>query len=111
VVEVVVFKALELVALAVAEVVGREVQMVVLELQQLVRWWWRCWWLFCWSRSGWRLRYGNRHFKSINMTTNIYRFYGIDVAMQLLRPNAKWEISNTTFTRWDEPSRPCPSCD
>ncbi len=34
--------------------------------------------------------------------------YGIDVAMSLLRPNAKWEISNTTFTRWDDP-RPCPS--
>ena len=42
------------------------------------------------------------------MTTNIYRFYGIDVAMQLLRPNAKWEISNNMFTRWDDP-RPCPS--
>ena len=32
------------------------------------------------------------------------------MAMQLLRPNAKWEISNTTFTRWDDP-RPCPSWD
>ena len=38
----------------------------------------------------------------------IYRFYGIDVAMQMLRPNAKWEISNNVFTRWDDP-RPCPS--
>ena len=38
----------------------------------------------------------------------LYRFYGIDVAMQLLRPNAKWEISNTMFTRWDDP-RPCPT--
>jgi hypothetical protein len=28
--------------------------------------------------------------------------------MQLLRPNAKWEISNGVFTRWDDP-RPCPS--
>jgi hypothetical protein len=38
----------------------------------------------------------------------IYRFYGIDVAMQMLRPGAKWEISNGVFTRWDDP-RPCPS--
>jgi len=42
------------------------------------------------------------------METKIYRFYGIDVAMQLLRPNAKWEITNNRFTRWDDP-RPCPS--
>ena len=34
--------------------------------------------------------------------------YGIDIAMQLLRPNAKWEISNNVFTRWEDP-RPCPS--
>ena len=34
--------------------------------------------------------------------------YGIDVAMQLLRPGAKWEISNNMFTRWEDP-RPCPS--
>ena len=27
-----------------------------------------------------------------------------------LRPNAKWEISNNMFTRWDDP-RPCPSID
>jgi hypothetical protein len=39
-----------------------------------------------------------------------YRFYGIDVAMQMLRPNAKWEITNNVFTRWDDP-RPCPSID
>jgi hypothetical protein len=38
----------------------------------------------------------------------IYRFYGIDVAMQMLRPGAKWEISNNVFTHWDDP-RPCPS--
>jgi hypothetical protein len=43
-----------------------------------------------------------------NMETKVYRLYGIDAAMQLLRPNAKWEISNTMFTRWDDP-RPCPS--
>jgi hypothetical protein len=28
--------------------------------------------------------------------------------MHLLRPGAKWEISNTMFTRWDDP-RPCPT--
>ena len=38
----------------------------------------------------------------------VYRLYGIDTAMQLLRPEAKWEISNTTFTRWEDP-RPCPT--
>ena len=37
-----------------------------------------------------------------------YRFLGIDTAMHLLRPGAKWEISNNVFTRWDDP-RPCPS--
>jgi hypothetical protein len=42
------------------------------------------------------------------MDTKIYRFYGIDVAMQMLRPGAKWEISNGVFTRWEDP-RPCPS--
>lgn len=42
------------------------------------------------------------------METKIYRLFGIDTAMQLLRPNAKWEISNGVFTRWDDP-RPCPS--
>jgi hypothetical protein len=42
------------------------------------------------------------------MDTKIYRFYGIDIAMQMLRPGAKWEISNNVFTRWEDP-RPCPS--
>ena len=42
------------------------------------------------------------------METKLYRLYGIDIAMQLLRPGAKWEISNTVFTRWEDP-RPCPS--
>ena len=28
--------------------------------------------------------------------------------MHLLRPGAKWEISNTMFTRWEDP-RPCPT--
>jgi len=38
----------------------------------------------------------------------IYTLYGINTAMDLLRPGAKWEISNTTFTRWEDP-RPRPS--
>jgi hypothetical protein len=42
------------------------------------------------------------------MDTKIYRFVGIDTAMHLLRPGAKWEISNTMFTRWED-SRPCPT--
>jgi hypothetical protein len=40
--------------------------------------------------------------------TKIYRLVGIDTAMHLLRPGAKWEISNTMFTRWEDP-RPCPT--
>lgn len=42
------------------------------------------------------------------MSTKIYQLYGIDTAMHLLRPGAKWEISNTMFTRWEDP-RPCPT--
>jgi hypothetical protein len=42
------------------------------------------------------------------MDTKIYQLYGIDTAMHLLRPGAKWEISNTMFTRWEDP-RPCPT--
>jgi hypothetical protein len=42
------------------------------------------------------------------MDTKLYQLYGIDTALHLLRPGAKWEISNTTFTRWEDP-RPCPS--
>lgn len=38
----------------------------------------------------------------------IYRMYGIDVAIQLLRPGAKWEVTNSNFTRWDD-SRPQPT--
>ena len=42
------------------------------------------------------------------MSVKTYRFLGIDTAMHLLRPGAKWEISNNVFTRWDDP-RPCPT--
>lgn len=40
----------------------------------------------------------------------IFRLYGINTAMELLRPGAKWEISNRMITRWDDP-RPIPSWD
>ena len=41
------------------------------------------------------------------METKIYRLYGIDTAMHLLRPGAKWEITNSHFSNWEDP-RPCP---
>lgn len=44
------------------------------------------------------------------MTEKIYRLYGINTAMHLLRPGAKWEISNRIITKWDDP-RPIPSWD
>ena len=34
--------------------------------------------------------------------------YGIDTAMHLLRPGAKWEVTNSSITRWEDP-RPCPT--
>ena len=38
------------------------------------------------------------------MDNRIYRFYGIDVAIQMLRPGAKWEwTGGVGFTRWDDP--------
>lgn len=40
--------------------------------------------------------------------TKIYRMFGIDTAMHMLRPGAKWEITNSVITRWDDP-RPCPT--
>lgn len=42
------------------------------------------------------------------MKEKTYRLVGIDTAMHLLRPGAKWEISNTIITRWEDP-RPCPT--
>jgi hypothetical protein len=38
----------------------------------------------------------------------IYQMYGINTAVHLLRPGAKWEIANGHFTRWEDP-RPCPT--
>ena len=37
-----------------------------------------------------------------------YQLMGIDTAMHLLSPGAKWEISNREITRWEDP-RPKPS--
>jgi hypothetical protein len=37
-----------------------------------------------------------------------YQLFGINTAMHLLRPGAKWEISNRIITRWDDP-RPKPT--
>lgn len=39
----------------------------------------------------------------------VYQLVGIDTAMHLLRPGAKWEFTGGLgFTRWEDP-RPCPS--
>jgi hypothetical protein len=38
----------------------------------------------------------------------VYKLLGIDTAMHLLRPEAKWEISGNVFTRWED-ERPCPT--
>jgi hypothetical protein len=46
---------------------------------------------------------------NIMKTTKTYMIVGIDTAMHLLRPGAKWEFTGGVgFTRWDDP-RPCPS--
>lgn len=42
------------------------------------------------------------------MSKKIYQLYGIDSAMRLLRPGARWEITNNKISIWDDP-RPCPS--
>lgn len=43
------------------------------------------------------------------MSSKLYKFYGLDTAIYLLRPGAKWEwTGGVGFTRWDDP-RPCPS--
>lgn len=41
------------------------------------------------------------------MDYKIYRLYGLDSAMHFLRPGAKWEITNSKFSKWEDP-RPCP---
>lgn len=44
------------------------------------------------------------------MDDKVYRMLGIETAVNLLRPGAKWEITNGAFTRWEDP-RPCPTID
>lgn len=38
----------------------------------------------------------------------LYRFTGVDVAIALLRPNAKYEYNGSRIVQWDDP-RPEPS--
>lgn len=42
------------------------------------------------------------------MEDKIRILYGIDTAMHLLRPGARWEITNNFFSVWEDP-RPCPT--
>lgn len=42
------------------------------------------------------------------MESKIRMLYGIDTAMHLLRPGARWEITNNFFSVWEDP-RPCPT--
>lgn len=42
------------------------------------------------------------------MEKKIYMLYGIDTAMHLLRPGARWEITNNHFSVWED-ERPCPT--
>jgi len=44
----------------------------------------------------------------MKQNVKVYRLFGIDTAMFLLRPGAKWEIYNNEFTRWED-ERPCPT--
>lgn len=38
----------------------------------------------------------------------IYQLYGVDTAVQLLRPGARWELTNSEFSLWED-ERPCPT--
>jgi hypothetical protein len=60
------------------------------------------------QRARRRLWHRNYQIHNLTMDTKIYRLVGIDTAMHLLRPGAKWEISNSVITKWDDP-RPQPS--
>lgn len=43
------------------------------------------------------------------MEHKIYRFYGINTAIELLRPAAaRWESTGQGFTIWED-TRPCPT--
>ena len=34
--------------------------------------------------------------------------WGVDVAVKKLRPHAQFELYNTTFTKWDDPTKTQP---
>ena len=38
----------------------------------------------------------------------LYKLYGINVAVELLRPGAFWEFDGQKFTKWND-ERPCPT--
>lgn len=40
--------------------------------------------------------------------TKIYRLYGVDIAINMLRPLAKYEMVNGVISKWND-KRPCPS--
>jgi hypothetical protein len=42
------------------------------------------------------------------MKEKMYQLYGINTAMHMLRPGARWEITNNHFSVWEDP-RPCPT--
>ena len=42
------------------------------------------------------------------MSSRLYKLYGINVAVELLRPGAKWEYNGHQFTKWED-ERPIPS--
>jgi hypothetical protein len=42
------------------------------------------------------------------MRGKLYKLYGINVAIELLRPGAKWEYNGHGFTKWED-ERPVPS--
>ena len=43
------------------------------------------------------------------MEKKVYLLVGIDTAMHLLRPGARWEITNNHFSVWYDPERECPT--
>ena len=42
------------------------------------------------------------------MSSRLYKLYGINVAVELLRPGAKLEYNGHQFTKWED-ERPIPS--
>jgi hypothetical protein len=42
------------------------------------------------------------------MSKKLYTLYGVNTAMDLLRPGARWQITNGFFDIWEDP-RPCPT--